>query len=80
MERALPNKYVTSLVIPFCKSEGLGAALTAKNLLSILFHFFNRKIEIVTFASRTRQLFIRLLALVKWANSASKVDKCGVRY
>ena len=25
------------------------------------------------FASRTQQLFIRLLALVKWANSASKV-------
>jgi len=37
-----------------------------------------RKIEIVQFASRTRQLFIRLLALVKWANSASKVDKCAV--
>ena len=37
-----------------------------------------RKIEIVQFASRTRQLFVRLLALVKWANSASKVDKCGV--
>ncbi|XP_064603828.1 mediator of RNA polymerase II transcription subunit 14-like [Liolophura sinensis] len=36
-----------------------------------------RKIEIVQFASRTRQLFIRLLALVKWANSASKVDKCS---
>ncbi|KAH3775389.1 hypothetical protein DPMN_176791 [Dreissena polymorpha] len=35
-----------------------------------------RKIEIVQYASRTRQLFIRLLALVKWANSASKVDKC----
>lgn len=36
-----------------------------------------RKIEIVQFASRTRQLFVRLLALVKWANSASKVDKCS---
>ncbi|KAL3884058.1 hypothetical protein ACJMK2_030281 [Sinanodonta woodiana] len=36
-----------------------------------------RKIEIVQFAQRTRQLFIRLLALVKWASSASKVDKCG---
>ncbi|GFR84683.1 mediator of RNA polymerase II transcription subunit 14 [Elysia marginata] len=34
------------------------------------------KIEIFQFASRTRQLFVRLLALVKWANSASKVDKC----
>ncbi len=41
--------------------------------------FCFRKIEIVQFASRTRQLFVRLLALVKWANSASKVDKCGVR-
>lgn len=34
-----------------------------------------RKIEIFNYASRTRQLFIRLMALVKWANSASKVDK-----
>ncbi|ESO84116.1 hypothetical protein LOTGIDRAFT_211073 [Lottia gigantea] len=35
-----------------------------------------RKIEIFQFASRTRQLFVRLLALVKWATSATKVDKC----
>lgn len=35
-------------------------------------------IEIYNFAARTRQLFIRLLALVKWANSASKVDKSTV--
>lgn len=34
-----------------------------------------RKIEIYTFSARTRQLFVRLLALVKWASSASKVDK-----
>uniref|UniRef100_A0A1I8PUW4 Mediator of RNA polymerase II transcription subunit 14 n=1 Tax=Stomoxys calcitrans TaxID=35570 RepID=A0A1I8PUW4_STOCA len=34
-----------------------------------------RKIEIYNFAARTRQLFIRLIALVKWANSVSKVDK-----
>lgn len=34
-----------------------------------------RKIEIYNFATRTRQLFVRLLALVKWANSASKVEK-----
>ncbi|XP_063244367.1 mediator of RNA polymerase II transcription subunit 14 isoform X2 [Bacillus rossius redtenbacheri] len=34
-----------------------------------------RKIEIYNYAARTRQLFVRLLALVKWANSASKVDK-----
>lgn len=37
-----------------------------------------RKIEIYTFSARTRQLFVRLLALVKWANSASKVDKSAV--
>ena len=30
------------------------------------------------FASRTRQLCIRLLALVKWAGSVSKVDKSAV--
>lgn len=34
-----------------------------------------RKIEIFQFASRTRLLFVRLLALVKWAASVSKVDK-----
>ncbi|XP_028152767.1 mediator of RNA polymerase II transcription subunit 14 isoform X2 [Diabrotica virgifera virgifera] len=34
-----------------------------------------RKIEIYNFATRTRQLFVRLLALAKWANSASKVEK-----
>lgn len=37
-----------------------------------------RKVEIYNFSARTRQLFIRLLALVKWANSASKVDKSSV--
>jgi mediator of RNA polymerase II transcription subunit 14 len=36
-----------------------------------------RKVEIFNFSSRTRMLFIRLLALVKWASSASKVDKCN---
>ncbi|XP_022785059.1 mediator of RNA polymerase II transcription subunit 14-like isoform X3 [Stylophora pistillata] len=35
-----------------------------------------RKIEIVQFASKTRQQFVRLLALVKWAASADRVDKC----
>uniref|UniRef100_A0A452GQC7 Mediator of RNA polymerase II transcription subunit 14 n=1 Tax=Gopherus agassizii TaxID=38772 RepID=A0A452GQC7_9SAUR len=38
----------------------------------------NLKIEIVQFASRTRQLFVRLLALVKWANNAGKVEKCAM--
>eukprot|EP00073_Rattus_norvegicus_P042075 XP_008771895.1 PREDICTED: mediator of RNA polymerase II transcription subunit 14 [Rattus norvegicus] len=37
-----------------------------------------RKIEIVQFASRTRQLFVRLLALVKWASDAGKVEKCAM--
>ncbi|TNN08244.1 Mediator of RNA polymerase II transcription subunit 14 [Schistosoma japonicum] len=35
-----------------------------------------KKIEIATFFSRTQHLFVRLEALVKWSNSASKVDKC----
>ena len=47
-------------------------------VLQLQYFFFFRKIEIVQFASRTRQLFVRLLALVKWANSAGKVDKCGL--
>lgn len=38
-----------------------------------------RKIEIYNFSARTRQLYVRLLALVKWANSASKVDKSAVK-
>lgn len=37
----------------------------------------DRKLDIIKFASRSRNVFIRLLALVKWANSASKVEKCG---
>ncbi|KAK2711127.1 mediator of RNA polymerase II transcription subunit 14-like [Artemia franciscana] len=36
-----------------------------------------KKKEIAEFASRTRQLFVRLLALVRWASSASKVEKCS---
>jgi len=36
-----------------------------------------RKIEIFNFASRTRMMFVRLLALVKWASSAGKVEKCA---
>ncbi|TGZ63489.1 hypothetical protein CRM22_006897 [Opisthorchis felineus] len=35
-----------------------------------------KKIEIATFFSRTRHLIIRLEALIKWSNNASKVDKC----
>jgi mediator of RNA polymerase II transcription subunit 14 len=34
-----------------------------------------RKVEIYNFSARTRQLFVRLLALVKWASGASKVEK-----
>ena len=39
-----------------------------------------RKLEIYNFSARTRQLFIRLIALVKWANSVSKVDKSAVGF
>lgn len=49
------------------------------NAYLIVFCFY-RKIEIVQFASRTRQLFVRLLALVKWANNAGKVEKCAVSW
>lgn len=37
-----------------------------------------KKVDIVQYAQQTRQLYVRLLALVKWAASASKVDKCCV--
>jgi mediator of RNA polymerase II transcription subunit 14 len=36
-----------------------------------------RKVEVFNYSSRTRMLFVRLLALVKWAGHASKVDKCN---
>ncbi|CAF2875828.1 unnamed protein product [Rotaria sp. Silwood2] len=35
-----------------------------------------RKKELVKFACRTRQLFIRILAVVKWATTAGKVNAC----
>ena len=49
-----------------------------KWLKLLQFSIFCRKIEIVQFASKTRQQFVRLLALVKWAASAERVDKCQV--
>lgn len=49
------------------------------NEILLLFNL-SRKIEIVQFASRTRQQFVRLLALVKWAASADRVDKCQVSW
>ena len=36
-----------------------------------------RKTTIVNFCSKTRQLFIRILALVKWASSVTKVVRCS---
>ena len=36
-----------------------------------------RKVMIFQYAARARMLLVRLLALVKWASSASKVDKCN---
>uniref|UniRef100_H2ZNS6 Mediator of RNA polymerase II transcription subunit 14 n=1 Tax=Ciona savignyi TaxID=51511 RepID=H2ZNS6_CIOSA len=36
-----------------------------------------RKIAVVQFATKYRQLFIRLFSLVKWASSVDKVVKCG---
>lgn len=37
-----------------------------------------RKKELVKFACRARQLFIRILAVVKWAATARKVHACEV--
>lgn len=36
-----------------------------------------RKIEIMLFANRNRQQYVRLLGLVKWASTATKVEKCS---
>lgn len=53
-------------------------SLSHTHQLDCSLFLFCRKIEIVQFASRTRQLFVRLLALVKWASNAGKVEKCAV--
>ena len=45
--------------------------------ITFLFHFF-RKIEIIKFATKARQQFIRMLALVKWAAGEDRVDKFQV--
>ena len=36
----------------------------------------SKKHQIVNFVKRTRRSFIRLIALVKWAQSVSKINKC----
>ena len=37
----------------------------------------NKKLEIVKFVQQTRKSFIRLIALVKWANGVNKINKCS---
>ncbi|XP_031442730.1 mediator of RNA polymerase II transcription subunit 14 isoform X1 [Clupea harengus] len=72
-------------------TQGVRLSLLIEFLLQRTYHEINllaellprktdmeRKIEIVQFASRTRQLFVRLLALVKWASNAGKVEKCAM--
>ena len=36
-----------------------------------------KKLEIVKFVQQTRKSFIRLIALVKWANGVNKINKCS---
>ncbi len=74
----LPNLKIQLLVVFLLKCDLHLSFIDCNHYFSLFKISDCRKIEIVQFASRTRQLFVRLLALVKWANSASKVDKCGV--
>ena len=37
----------------------------------------SRKYEIITFVKKTRRSFIRLIALVKWAQSVKKINTCN---
>lgn len=37
----------------------------------------DKKIELVKFANQTKQLYIRILSLVRWAGSVGKVVKCS---
>uniref|UniRef100_A0A3Q2DJI9 Mediator of RNA polymerase II transcription subunit 14 n=1 Tax=Cyprinodon variegatus TaxID=28743 RepID=A0A3Q2DJI9_CYPVA len=63
-------------------TQGVKLSLLIEFLLQRTYHeitlLAELKIEIVQFASRTRQLFVRLLALVKWASNAGKVEKCAM--
>jgi len=49
-----------------------------KNMFFVFFLPMIRKKELVKFACRARQLFIRILAVVKWAATAGKVNACEV--
>ncbi|KAG7252455.1 hypothetical protein CRUP_033318, partial [Coryphaenoides rupestris] len=63
-------------------TQGVRLSLLIEFLLQRTYHeitlLAELKSEIVRFASRTRQLFVRLLALVKWASNAGKVEKCAM--
>uniref|UniRef100_A0A8C7CBF2 Mediator of RNA polymerase II transcription subunit 14 n=1 Tax=Oncorhynchus kisutch TaxID=8019 RepID=A0A8C7CBF2_ONCKI len=63
-------------------TQGVRLSLLIEFLLQRTYHEITLglliKIEIVQFSSRTRQLFVRLLALVKWASNAGKVEKCAM--
>uniref|UniRef100_A0A673WWB6 Mediator of RNA polymerase II transcription subunit 14 n=1 Tax=Salmo trutta TaxID=8032 RepID=A0A673WWB6_SALTR len=63
-------------------AQGVRLSLLIEFLLQRTYHEITLlgelKIEIVQFSSRTRQLFVRLLALVKWASNAGKVEKCAM--
>lgn len=76
MERYVSLNLAWKLPVPLFISLKLNLILTNLSFD----HVFCRKIEIVQFASRTRQLFVRLLALVKWASNAGKVEKCAVSW
>ena len=47
-------------------------------IVLFLDYSFYRKIEIIKFATKARQQFIRLLALVKWAAGEDRVDQFQV--
>ena len=57
------------------RTVDVGVGFEMKDDVSL--HRF-RKEELVKFACRTRQLFIRILAVVKWAATAGKVNACEV--
>uniref|UniRef100_A0A3Q0SX38 Mediator of RNA polymerase II transcription subunit 14 n=1 Tax=Amphilophus citrinellus TaxID=61819 RepID=A0A3Q0SX38_AMPCI len=85
-----PLVQVGGMIVSGPQAPPLGAPGTPGVRLSMLIEFLLQrtyqeittlaelKIEIVQFASRTRQLFVRLLALVKWASNAGKVEKCAM--
>lgn len=71
-----PNSIAMSTLIDFIVSKTYHELTVMAEILPSKTDL-ERKTAIVDFSSRTRQMFIRLLSLVKWASSVGKVARCS---